>query len=143
MATVNQKLSKDTRIKIGKSADATADTDFVLIENEQEATITRTADVQTSTIKAGTYKAPGEESWEIQFTTAENLDDVARSYMRKAFNKRWPFRVYDQEDLWISGDFILSSAEIGAPAVGARTGSYTIQNAGPVTEVDLDEAAGS
>lgn len=139
MATENLKLGKETRIKIGKTADATVDADFVLIENENELTATWSSDPQqVSTKSAGKITLPGDESWEIKFTTNEALTDAARKLLRQAKNTSWAYRVYEGDDVWLSGKFLLIQDEKKAGAVGVREGSYTLQNSGPVTESDLD-----
>lgn len=139
MATENLKLGTNTRIKIGKTADATADTDFVLVENENEITCTWSSDPQQIITKsAGKITTPGVESWEIKFNTNEALTDNARALLKAAKNKSWAYKVYDGDDVWLSGKFLLSQAETKAGAVSVREGSYTLQNSGVVTESDLD-----
>lgn len=139
MATENLKLGKETRVYIGKSAAATAVADFELVENENEVTCSYKADVQQiSTKSAGKLTTPGDESWEIKFTTNEALSDKAASYLRKAKNKSWPYQVRDGSDVWLAGNFILTDAERKSGSVGVNEGSYTLQNSGTIIEHDLD-----
>lgn len=72
MATENIKLGSKCRVMIGKTqtADPALLTNFELIENENEFTLSYSVDAQEiDTKSAGKISMPGTESWELTFTT--------------------------------------------------------------------------
>jgi len=137
MATENLKLGKDCRVYIGKNSTATEDTDFVLVENENELTLSYSVDAQQIDTKSqGKVSLPGTESWEFSFTTNAALTDAAANLLAWARNKSWPYQIREGENKWYAGRFLLTGVEHGAQAVGVRESSFTLSNSGTITEYD-------
>ena len=146
MATENIKLGSKCRVLIGKTADADIAaatlTDFVLIENENEFTLSYSVDAQEIDTKSkGKISMPGTESWELTFTTNAALTDAADALLKGARNKSWPYLIVeDGTTKLFGGNFLMTGLEIGAQATGVREGSYTLKNSGAVTDFGIPAA---
>jgi hypothetical protein len=138
MATENLKLGKNCRVYIGNTANPADDTEYALIENENELSISYSVDAQEiDTKSAGKISLPGTESYELTFTTNAALNDTTTyALLQAAKNKSWPYQVREGENKMFSGNFVLTGIETSAGAVGVREGSYTLKNSGTVTEYD-------
>jgi len=137
MATESLKLGKACRVFIGKTADASTDAAFILVENENELTLSYSVDAQeVSTKSVGKVSLPGDETYELTFTTNAALADAAALLLARARNKSWPYQIREGDKKWFVGKFLLTGIEHTAGAVGVREGSYTLTNSGPVTEYD-------
>lgn len=137
MATESLKLGKACRVYIGKTAAATADADFELVENENELTLSYSVDAQeVSTKSEGKVSLPGDETYELTFTTNAALADAAALLLARARNKSWPYQIREDGKRWFAGKFLLTGIEHTASAVGVREGSYTLTNSGRVIEYD-------
>jgi len=139
MAEENIKLGSKCRVYIGKAQTTlitAALTDFILVENENEFTLSYSVDAQEiDTKSAGKISMPGTESWELSFTTNAALTDAADAKLKEARNKSWPYLIVeDGTTKLFGGNFLLTGLEIGAQATGVREGSYTLKNSGAVTE---------
>lgn len=140
MATENIKLGSKCRVYIGKTATAapTDLTDFELIENENEFTLSYSVDAQEiDTKSAGKVSMPGTESWELTFTTNAALTDAATNLLLQARNKSWSYVIVEDGTTKLySGNFLMTGVELTAGAVGVREGSYTLRNTSNVTIYD-------
>lgn len=142
MATQNIKLGKNCRVHIGKTptADPTDLTNFELVENENEWSLSYSVDAQEIDTKSeGKISMPGTESWEFTFTTNAALTDAAEKLLKTARNKSWSYVIVeDGTKKLFSGMFLMTGVEHGAQAVGVREASYTLKNSSAVTEYDPD-----
>ncbi|WP_188063739.1 phage tail tube protein [Sphingobium sp. KCTC 72723] len=139
MATVKQILNKNVRAYIGKTAAASATADFEKVVNENELSMAWSSDTQEiDTKEGGKITTEGTESYEFSFTVNHAFTDASTPLLQRAKNKAWPYQVRNGDKLLYSGQFIINSVEAGAAATSVFEVSYTLKNAGPVTEYDLE-----
>jgi hypothetical protein len=139
MATVKQILNKNVRAYIGKTAAASAIADFEKIVNENDLGMNWSSDTQEiDTKEAGKITTEGTESYEFTFTVNHAFVDASTPLLQRAKNRTWPYQVRNGENLLYSGQFIINAVDAAAGATSVYEVTYTLKNAGPVTEYDLE-----
>ena len=138
MAAISKMLGKHQRIYIATSATPADDDAYSRVVNENSLTITRDGNVTSnSTKEAGNLTNPGDESWEVSGDFNANFTDTGFAEFEDQFNVAYPYQIRNTsgsvETVVAEGVFVLASLEYTAESTDVVSGSFTLNNSGPVT----------
>lgn len=135
MATEKFILGKEVRLWVAKIATPTKDSDYVLVENENEIELKWSVDdEEIATKSGGKVSTDGLESYEMTFTVNQVFADAGFTALSGAKNKSWNYQLREAAGVWIEGKFRLTELSGKAGASGVREFSGTLKKAGTVID---------
>lgn len=135
MATENFVLGKEVRLWVAKSATPASDSDYVLVENENEIELKWSVDdEEIATKSGGKVSTDGLETYELTFTVNQVFTDAGFTALQGAKNKSWKYQLREAAGVWIEGSFRLTELSGKAGASGVREFTGTLKKAGNITD---------
>lgn len=129
-------LGKHFRLFVG-AEDATADADFILVENENEIEVSWSAEKeQVSTKSKGKVTLPeGDEEWTINVTVDAILVDNGFPLLVEMQSEERPVQVRDTKanKVILEGKFTANSMSVSGASNNARQTTFTLANTDVVT----------